>query len=135
MNAILLLKFAALTHFGLVAAGLMMPHVTHVWQEAKRMSPFGHALFRTYYLFIGLCLVCFGTGSWFLAEELASGTVLARCVCGFLTAFWTLRLIAAAFIFDVGPYLKNVGWKVGYQATNVVFTLLPFIYGWLTFRR
>jgi hypothetical protein len=135
MNPILLLKFAALSHFGLIAAGLLMPGVTKLWSHVGTLPPFARALFRTYYAFIGLCLVSFGAGSWFLAEELASGGMLARAACGFLACFWTLRLIAAVWVLDVTPYLTN-GWrKAGYHATNVVFGTLPFLYAWLAVRK
>jgi len=133
MNAELALKLAALTHFGLVAAGVLMPLTTGLWAEADRMSPFGRRLFRIYYSFIGLCLISFGTGSWFLARELASGTVLARAMCGFLAAFWIVRLVAAC-VLDVRPYLVNGWWKLGYHTTNVVFSVLPVLYGWIAFR-
>lgn len=135
MNPILLLKLAALTYLGLIAAGLLMPKVTGVWIDAKKMSPFAQGLFRTYYLFIGLCLVSFGLGSWFYAAELASGTPLARAVCGFLALFWTIRLAAAIWILDVKPYLTDTWRKVGYQLTNIVFGSLPFLYAWLAWRK
>jgi hypothetical protein len=134
MNTEIALKCAALTHFGLVAAGVLMPRVTGLWTEAARMSPFGLALFRTYYAFIGLCLVSFGLGSWFLAEELASGTPLARAVCGFLAVFWTIRLIAAIWVLDVRCYLKHTAWRIGYGLTNLVFSALPFLYAWIALR-
>ncbi len=133
MNTELALKFAALTHFGLVAAGVLMPLITGLWREADRMSPFGRRLFRIYYSFIGLCLISFGMGSWFLAGELASGTMLARAICGFLAAFWIVRLVAAC-VLDVRPYLVNGWWRLGYHTTNIVFTLLPVLYGWIAFR-
>ena len=123
------LKLAALVHLGLIAAGALMPRATRLWSEADAMSPFGRTLFRVYYAFIGLCLFSFGTGTWFYAAELASGAPLARAVCGFLAAFWTLRWIAA-LLLDVRPYLTNDWWRIGYTATNVVFCLLPFIYAW-----
>ena len=131
---ILLLKLAALTHLGLIAAGLLMPKVTGVWIDAKKMSPFAQGLFRTYYIFIGLCLVSFGLGSWIFAAELASGSTLARAVCGFLALFWTVRLAAAVWIFDVKPYLTDTWRKVGYQLTNIVFSSLPILYAWLALR-
>lgn len=135
MNPVLLLKLASLTYLGLIAAGLLMPKVTGVWTEAKRMSPFAQGLFRTYYLFIGLCLVSFGLGSWVYAAELASGAPLARAVCGFLAVFWLIRLVAAIWILDVRPYLTDTWRKVGYQLTNIVFGSLPFFYAWLAWRR
>ena len=134
MNPVFLLKLASLTYFGLIAAGLLMPKVTGVWIDAKKMSPFGQGLFRTYYLFIGLCLVSFGLGSWFYAAELVSGTPLARAVCGFLAVFWLIRLIAAIWILDVRPYLTDTWRKVGYQLMNIVFGSLPFFYAWLAWR-
>lgn len=134
MKTELLLKFAALAHLGLIAAGLLMPRATGLWKQVEKLSPFAGALFRTYYAFIGLCLVSFGLGSWFLAAELASGTVLARAVCGFLTAFWLVRLIAALWVFDVRPYLINGWWRLGYHATNVVFGTLPFLYAWIALK-
>jgi hypothetical protein len=125
----LALKLAALVHVGLVVAGALMPIATGLWRETKRLSPFGNTLFHVYYAFIGLCLVSFGLGSWFFADELASGAPFARSVCAFLAVFWTLRWVAAVLL-DVRPYLVNGWWRAGYAATNVVFCLLPFIYGW-----
>src|SRR5438132_13131976 len=112
MNSILLLRFAALTHLGLIAAGALMPRVTNLWTHAAAMPAFAGALFRTYYAFIGLCLVSFGLGSWFLAAELSSGTPLARAVCAFLAAFWLIRLIAAVWILDVRIYLTSGWWRL-----------------------
>ena len=125
----LALKLAALTHFGLVAAGALMPHATGLWSECTKLAAFPRTLFRVYYAFIGLCLFSFGLGSWFFAKELAGGTPLARALCGFLAVFWTLRWIAA-LLLDVTPYLVNGWWRLGYSATNIVFCLLPFIYAW-----
>lgn len=125
----LALKLAALTHFGLVAAGALMPRATGLWHECAKLTPFARRLFRVYYSFIGLCLFSFGLGSWFFAAELASGMPLARALCGFLAAFWTVRWIAA-LLLDVSPYLVNGWWRLGYGATNVVFCILPFVYAW-----
>ena len=128
----LALKGAALTHLGLVAAGALMPFATGLWSECAKLTPFARTLFRVYYAFIGLCLFSFGIGSWIFAAELVSGAPLARALCGFLAAFWTLRWIAALFL-DVTPYLVNGWWRLGYSATNVVFCLLPFLYAWAAF--
>jgi len=124
------LQLAGLIHLGLIVAGAMMPRAVQLRSHIAALPPFIHRLFWVYYSFIGLFLLSFGTLSFFLAPELASGTVLARAVCGFLAVFWTMRLFVAAFVFDVGPYLTNAFWKIGYHATNVVFALLPVIYGW-----
>jgi hypothetical protein len=134
MKLELALKFAALTHLGLIAAGLLMPRATSLWSQLTGVSPFARSLFRTYYVFIGLCLVSFGLVSWFFAGDLASGTPFARAVCAFLAAFWLIRLVAAVWVLDVAPYLTNPWWRIGYHATNLVFSLLPFIYAWAALR-
>ena len=128
------LKFAALAHLGLIAAGALMPRATGLWSEVRRLSPFGGTLFRVYYAFIGLCLFSFGAASWFFAADLANGSAFARAVCLFLAAFWTVRLIAA-LLLDVRPYLVNRWWRIGYGATNVVFGVLPVIYAWAALRQ
>ena len=133
MKLTLALQFAGLLHLGLIAAGLLMPRVVNLQANLTSLPLFIRRLFWVYYIFIGLSLVSFGTLSFFLADALASGTVLARAVCGFLTVFWTIRLFAAAFVFDVKPYLTNVLWRAGYYSTNTAFALLPVIYGWAVF--
>src|SRR2546423_1506043 len=52
----------------------------------------------------------------------------SRGSCLLLTAFWALRLAAAAFIFDVRPYLTNWFYRAGYQAINVIFLYLLAVY-------
>ncbi len=129
MKLILALQVAGLLHVGLLAAGALMPRAVDLRSHVAALPPFIRQLFWVYYSFITLCLLAFGALSFFLAPELASGTWLARAVCGFLAVFWAVRLFVAALVFDVRPYLTNAFWRIGYQATNVVFAILPVIYG------
>lgn len=105
-----------------------MPRVVNLRTHLAPLPEFIRRLFWVYYAFIGLCLVSFGLGTVVFAETLASGTDFARAVCGFLAAFWMIRLIAATFVFDVSPYLTNRFRRLGYQATNIVFLYLPVVY-------
>ena len=131
MNTILLLKLTSLNYFGLLAAGLLMPGVVGIRHHIKMLPKFIRQLFWVYYTFIGLCLVSFGLGTFLLADQLASGTPLARAVCGFLAVFWTVRFVIATFVFDLRPYLTNHWRRAGLTAANTVFTSLPIIYGWV----
>ena len=58
----------------------------------------------------------------------------ATTLCIFFAAFWTLRLIAATFIFDMRPYLTNTWRRLGYQVINIVFIYLPVVYAWAAWR-
>jgi hypothetical protein len=134
MNTLeLAFKLAAIAHLGLLAAGVLMPRATGLWSDCAKLTPFSRTLFRTYYAFIGLCLISFAAGSWFFAADLAGGSPFARAVCAFLAAFWLLRLVAAGLL-DVRPYLLNRWWRLGYAATNVVFGAMPFVYAWGAWR-
>jgi hypothetical protein len=126
----LALEIAGLLHLGLICAGAMMPGVVGMRSHLAALPPFVRQLFWIYYSFIGLCLVSFGTITVVLAPALASGGNLARALCIFLAAFWTLRLVAATFIFDLRPYLTNPWRRLGYHATNIVFAYLPVVYIW-----
>lgn len=133
MNTVLLLKLAALTYLGLLAAGALLPGVVGLRQHLSTLPRFIRQLFWVYYAFIGLSLVSFGLGTFLLADELAAGTPLARAVCGFLALFWTVRLVAGTFVFDVRPYLTNRWRRAGLAVANIVFACLPLVYGWVAF--
>ncbi|HVV01668.1 MAG TPA: hypothetical protein VHH88_09930 [Verrucomicrobiae bacterium] len=124
----LLLRLAGLLHLGLVCAGLMMPGIVGLRTHVATLPCFIRRLFWVYYSFIGLCLIGFGTLTFFMAGSLAAGSALARAVCIFLAAFWTQRFIAGTFIFDLSPYLTNRWRRVGYHALNLVFIYLPIVY-------
>lgn len=125
---ILMLQVAGILHVGLISAGIAMPRVVNLRLHIATLPPFVRQLFWVYYAFIGLCLVSFGLISFAFARQLAEGGALARGICVFLALFWTLRLVAATFVFDVRPYLRNAALRAGYHATSVVFVFLPLVY-------
>ena len=134
MKLTTLLQLAGLAHVGLLAAGALMPGVVGLRRHLAGVPPFVRHLMWVYYGFIGTSLACFGAVSFFLAAELSAGSPLARAVCAFLAVFWTARLLVAAFVFDLRPYLTS-GWRwAGYHATNLAFAALPLIYAWAAWK-
>ncbi len=123
-----LLQIAGVLHLGLLCAGAAMPRAVNLRAHLATLPPFIRRLFWVYYSFIALCLVSFGLITVTLAGTLAAGGNLARAICAFLAVFWTIRLVAATFIFDVRPYLTSNLWRLGYHATNIVFIYLPVVY-------
>ena len=134
MNTVLILKLASLSYLGLLAAGMLMPGVVGLRQHLLALPTFVRQLFWVYYAFFGLSLICFGLGTFLLAEDLASGTPLARAVCSFLALFWSVRFVAGTFVFDLRPYLTNRWRRAGLAAANLVFTCLPVAYGWVALK-
>jgi len=105
-----------------------MPAAVNLRTHLATLPSFIRNLFYVYYSFIGLLLVGFGGLTFFCAAHLAQGGDLARAICLLLTVFWLLRLIAAAFVFDVRPYLTNWFYRAGYHAINLVFVYLLAVY-------
>jgi hypothetical protein len=109
----------------LVGAGL-------VWAVVPAV-PVDAWLLRGWVGMVGIIMMLhFGT--FLLAEHLASGTPLARAVCGFLALFWSVRFVAGTFVFDLSPYLTNRWRRAGLAAANLVFACLPVIYGWVALK-
>ena len=128
INLALALRIAAVLHLGLMCAGLMMPRVVGLRGHLESLPPFIRQLFWVYYTFIAVSLVSFSAMTFVFADTLAGGGGLARAVCAFFAVFWTLRLIAALFVFDMRPYLTTTTRRIGYHALNVVFAYLPIVY-------
>lgn len=128
LDLVTLLYIAGILHLGLIAAGLMMPRVVGIREHLTTLPVFIRQLFWVYYSFIGLCLVSFGVITVAFAETLAGGSQLARAVCAFFALFWTVRLVAGTFVFDLDPYLTNPARRIGLAAANLVFAYLPIVY-------
>jgi hypothetical protein len=123
-----LLQIAALLHIGLLCAGVSMPKAVNLRGHIASLPPFLRQLFLVYFSFIALMLIGFGALTFLFAHSMAAGEPMARALCALMTVFWGIRLIAAGFIFDVRPYLTNWFYRLGYQATNLVFVYLVAVY-------
>jgi hypothetical protein len=124
----LLLQIAGVLHLALMGAGLLMPRIVRMRWHLATLPPFIRQLFWVYYSFIALCLVSFSIITIVFADTLAAGGPLARALCAFFAVFWTLRLAAASFVFDMRPYLTSRSRRLGYHALNLVFAFLPVVY-------
>jgi hypothetical protein len=129
-----LLKIAGLLHLGLIWAGASMPKAVNLREHLAVLPPFIRRLFFVYLSFIGLMLAGFGCLTFFYAHAMAAGEPVARALCVVLIAFWTLRLVAAGFIFDVRPYLTNWFYRLGYYAINLVFVYLLAVYAFAAWK-
>jgi hypothetical protein len=124
-----LLQFAGILHLGLLCAGASMPRAVNLRQHIATLPTFIRRLFLVYFIFIGLMLVGFGVLTFLFAGAMAAGEPLGRALCVLMLVFWTIRLGVAAFVFDVEPYLTNWFYRLGYQATNLIFVYLVVVYG------
>ncbi len=130
MKTELALQAAGIVQILLLTAGATMSRVVDMRRHVATLPPFLGHLFWTYFGFIGLVLLSFGTITLANAAELAGGGHLARWFNGALCLFWLARLGVQFFVFDLSPYITNDWLRAGYVALNIVFVLLPAVYGW-----
>src|SRR5882724_10501367 len=123
-----LLQVAGILHIGLLCAGASMPKAVNLRGHIGLLPPFLRQLFLVYFSFIALMLLGFGSLTFIFAHSMAAGEPVARALCVLMMVFWGVRLVAAAFIFDVRPYLTSWFYRLGYQATNLVFVYLVVVY-------
>src|SRR5262245_22173632 len=125
-----LLLVAGVMHFGILIASALVPQVLDWRGELRKLPSLFAQLVWVHGGFIVLTIIGLGAISVFNAAELASGTLLARTVCGFIALFWGTRLAVQFFYFDATPYLTRLPLKLGYHALTVVFTFLTMVYAW-----
>lgn len=98
-------------------------------QELKSLNRLHRQMHWVYGGYVVLAIVSFGLISLFNGLELASGSGLARSVCGYIAVFWGIRS-ALVWVFDVNDYLNTWWLKLGHETLTVLFILFTLIYGY-----
>ena len=117
-------------HLGTLLGSAQVPRELKFKEELPKLGPLMRHWVLTAGGYIVLNIIAFGMLSVFLSTEMASGTPLARAVCGYISVFWGIRLVIQLFIFDAKPYLKNWFLQLGYHGLTLVFVYQTAIYGW-----
>lgn len=86
-------------------------------------------LFWVYGSYVVLSIVSLGLICIFNAQELASGSPLARGFCTYGAVFWGLRLSLQPFL-DAKPFLTTWWLRGGYHLLTVLFTTFTVVFAW-----
>jgi hypothetical protein len=124
------LLIAGLLHFVILIASALVPQILDWRGELRKLPPLFAQLVWVHGGFIVLTIFGLGLITLINAAELASGTVLARSLCGFIAMFWGTRLVVQFFYFDPTAYLTTLLLKLGYHFLTVVFACLTIVYMW-----
>ena len=124
-----LLLVGGLLHLGITSAGLVMTLVLDWRRNLSPLCALTRHIIWTHGAFVLLTIVAFGVVSLAFPAALASGEPLARAVCGFIAAFWAIRLFIGFFLFDAKPHLTRRSLKLGYHGLTVVFAFFVLCYG------
>ncbi len=121
-------QFAGCIQLGILAAALHVPRVVRFRENLAAATPFFRRLVWVYSAFIVLVIAGFGLVSLFHAEDLVSGTPLARWVCLFIAVFWLVRLAVQFFVFDSRPFRHSRFLIAGYHSLTAAFLYLVTVY-------
>lgn len=100
------------------------------WKNSlSPLPPLVRQLVWIYGGYVVLSITSLGLITTLNAEELASGSRLARSFCGYGAAFWGIRLSLQPFL-DARPFLTKWWLAVGYHLLTVLFASFTAIFLW-----
>ncbi|MFH5806101.1 hypothetical protein [Alienimonas sp. DA493] len=121
-------RLAGIGQLGILIASALVPFRLE-WKTALGGLPALHRqMYWTYAVYTFGTILAFGLIAAGLPGELASGTPLARAVCGYLALFWGVRLCLLG-AFDVKEHLTAWWLTAGYVLLNALFVALFLTYG------
>jgi hypothetical protein len=124
-----LLFAAGLLHFGVLVASALVPQALDWRRDLARVAPLTRRLVWVYGGYIVGNIVFFGLLGTLLPAQLASGTPLARAVCGFVAAFWTVRLALQYRVLYSREHVRGPLLRGGYHGLTLVFAFFALVFG------
>ncbi|MCA9173908.1 MAG: hypothetical protein KDB14_05415 [Planctomycetales bacterium] len=124
-----LLRISGVLHLCTLLGSAQVPRELKFREELPKLPPLLRHWILTAGGYIVLNLIAFGVITLLCAEELLSGSLLARCFCGYVAIFWLIRLFIEFFVFDARPYLRNRFLTLGYYGLTAVFTWHVIVFG------
>jgi ABC-type uncharacterized transport system permease subunit len=118
---------AGVTQASILTASALVPTTLRWRQELAPLPRLHRQMHWVYGGYVVLSIVAFAAISLLAAEELASGSRLARAVCAYIAVFWGVRLCLQA-VFAMRPYLTTWWKAAGYAVLTIAFAGLTAIY-------
>jgi hypothetical protein len=120
---------AGVAQFGVLVASALVPFRLNWRKELSSLSRLHRQMYWVYGGYVVMSIVAFALLSIFNARELASGSGLARGVCGYIAVFWGVRVVLQG-VFDVKEHLTAWWLKAGYFILTVLFASFTLVYAW-----
>jgi hypothetical protein len=124
-----LLFAAGVAQLGVLVASALVPFRLNWRKELSSLSRLHRQMYWVYGGYVVMSIVAFALISILNARELASGSGLARGLCGYIAVFWGVRVVLQG-VFDVKEHLTAWWLKAGYFILTVLFASFTLVYGW-----
>lgn len=122
-----LLFAAGLIQITVLVASALVPLRLDWKSQLAGLPKLIRQLFWVYGGYVVLAILGLGLLVMVNATELASGSLLARSVCGYLALFWGIRL-GLQSVLDARPYLTAWWLWAGEAILTVIFVYLIGVY-------
>ena len=128
-----ILFLAGFAQLGILIASSLVP-VRLQWKTSLSGLPRLHRqLYWIYGGYVVLAIIANGLVCILNADELAAGSRLARCVCGYLAIFWGVRVSLQPFL-DVKEHLTLWWLRAGYHTLTLLFASFTAIFAYAALR-
>jgi hypothetical protein len=128
-----LIRLAGAGQLCVLVASALVPLRLNWRRDLATLPTLHRQLYWTYGGYVVLGIVAIGGISLTCADELATGSRLARAVCMYAALFWGVRLGLQA-VFDVKPHLTARWLTVGYHTLTLLFLFFTVVYGFAAAR-
>jgi hypothetical protein len=100
------------------------------WRKVFAALPRLHRqMYWIYGGYVVLAIVANGLVCVVNSDELAAGSRLARCVCGYIAVFWGVRVSLQA-VLDVKEHLTTWWLAAGYHTLTVLLASFAALFAW-----
>jgi hypothetical protein len=124
---------AGIGQLGILVASSLVPFQLNWREELCSLSRLHRQMYWIYGGYVVLSIVAFAFICLFNADELASGSGLARAFCGYVAIFWGMRLALQA-VLDAGEHLTRWWLRAGYRALTLLFASFTIVFAWAALR-
>lgn len=127
------IRLAGAGQLSILVASSLVPFKLHFRRDLASLPTLHRQLYWTYGGYVVMGIVALGGVSLVCADELASGSRLARAFCVYGLLFWGIRLALQA-VLDVKEHLTAWWLTVGYHTLTVLFLCITAVYGYAALR-
>ena len=128
------LWLAGIGHFCVLAGAFMIPKVLNWREDPAQLHPMNRRLMWTYGGFIVLTITGFGILTLLYHDYFLQGNPVALGLAGFITLFWTLRLVVDVQFWRGDLWPRGPALKAGHLLLLVLFTLFVIVYATVLLR-
>ena len=128
------IQLAGIGQLFVLFASSLVPLKLNWKQDLASLPTLHRQMYWTYGGYVVMSIIFLGITSILCADELATGSRLAKAFCMYGALFWGVRLCLQA-VFDAKPFLTVRWLRMGYHTLTLLFVFFTAVYGWALFAK